>query len=1073
MKLTIGTLVCRSLRFYWRAHLGVLAGTCITSAILTGALVVGDSVRWTLKQMAQARLGKTEMALTTQETFFRSTLANDLQQDLKDTVAPALTLRASATLPDNRARANDVQVLGVDERFWKLGSTSNLLEHAANDEIVLNARLARQLGVNVNDTVILRVEQPSLLSRDAPLSGLSDVSVALRGRVRAIAGDADFGRFSLQANQVPPSSAFVPLAALQEQVKRPGRANLLLTSAGTNAGAALRSRWTLADVGLELRKLPGSGQIELRTDRVFLEPAVAARALAISSNAFGVLTYFVNEFRLGERATPYSFVTAVGHAQRDDEIRINSWLAEDLGAKVGDELTLRYFVVGELRRLVEQTARFRVKEIMPLEDDRSWLPDFPGLTDVGNCREWAPGTPIDTERIRPKDEDYWNKYRGTPKAFVTLSGGQRLWSNRFGNLTAVRYPAETPVESELRQTLDPASLGLFFTPVRRQAQQASEQSLDFGQLFIGFSFFLIVAALLLTAMLYVFNLENRQEEAGLLRALGFRARRVQLILMLEGCLLAILGTLVGAAAGILYTKLTLFGLTTVWQKAAGVSAFRYHAEPASLLLGTGLSLAAATAAIWLAQRGQTRRAPAELLSGEHETAWSVRQVSRGWGFWLGTLALLGALATLALAGGGTNPEVAFTTGTLVLLAGIGFSQWLLVRMTRTRKMAQNLGAMGRRNVARRRGRSLTTISVLASAVFLLVAVNAFHQNPQQDATDRRTGTGGFALYARSALPVYDDLNSPSAREFFGLPGDTMKEISLVPLRVREGDDASCLNLNHAVQPRLLGLRPEELERRKAFTFVSPGGNWGLLNQALPDGAVPAIGDEQTVKWALGKKLGDTLPYTDDRGRTFTIRLVGVLGNSILQGSLLLSEQQFIERFPDTGGYRMFLVDAPRERAAQVAEALSRGLQERGLEVVAAWRRLADLLEVENTYLAIFQALGGLGLLLGSVGLGIVILRNVLERRGELALLQAVGFRRWALERFVVSEHWLLVFLGLAIGLVAAGFAAWPSLVSPETQVPAAWLAVTVICLALGGILWSWLAAWAALRGPLLPALRNE
>jgi ABC-type lipoprotein release transport system permease subunit len=1071
--MTIATLVRRSLRFYWRTHLGVLAGTCITSAILTGALVVGDSERWTLKQMAQARLGKTEMALMTQDNFFRAALANDLEQDLKATVAPALTLRASATLPDNSARANDVQVLGVDERFWKLGATSNLLDHAANDEIVLNARLAGQLGVHVNDTVILRVEQPSLLSRDAPLSGLSDVSVALRGRVRTIAGDADFGRFSLQANQVPPSSAFVPLAALQEQVKRPGRANLLLTSAGTNAGVALRRRWTLADVGLELRQLPASEQTELRTDRVFLEPAVAAKALALSSNAIGSLTYFVNEFRLGERATPYSFVTAVGHYQRDDEIRINSWLAEDLGAKVGDQITLRYFVIGERRELVEQTATFRLNEIASLLDDRSWLPDFPGLADVGNCREWAPGTPIDTERIRPKDEDYWNKYRGTPKAFVTLSAGQGLWSNRFGNLTAVRYPAETPLELKLRQTLEPASLGLFFTPVRQQALQASLQSLDFGQLFIGFSFFLIVAALLLTAMLHVFNLEHRQEETGLLRALGFRPRQVQYIVMLEGCLLAIVGTIVGVVAGMVYTKLTLYGLATVWRKAVGVSGFQYHAEPGTLLVGTGLSLAAAVAAIWLAQRGQTRRAPAELLSGEHETEWSVRRASRGWGLWLGVLALLGALATLAFAGSGTNPEVFFTAGTLVLLAGIGFSQRLLAGMTRTWKMAQSLAAMGRRNVARRRGRSLTTISVLASGVFLVVAVNAFRQNPQQDAWDRRSGTGGFALYARSALPVYDDLNGPSVREFFGLPSATMKEVSLVPLRVREGDDASCLNLNRAVQPRLLGLRPEELERRKAFTFVSPGGNWGLLNQPMLDGTVPAIGDEQTVKWALGKKIGDTLPYTDERGRTFTIRLVGVVANSILQGSLLISEQRFIERFPDTGGYRIFLVDAPRERAVQAADALSRGLQARGLEVVPAWRRLADFLEVENTYLAIFQALGGLGLVLGSVGLGIVILRNVLERRSELALLQAVGFRRRALERFVVSEHWLLIFLGLAIGLVAAGLAAWPSLVSPETQVPLAWLAVTVGGLALGGMLWSWLAAWAALRGPLLPALRNE
>ena len=1071
--MTIGTLVCRSLRFYWRTHLGVLVGTCITSAILTGALVVGDSERWTLKQMAKARLGETEMALMTQETFFRAALANDLEQDLKEIVAPVLTLRASATLPDDRARASEIQVLGVDERFWKLGRSSNLLEHVANDEIVLNARLASQLGVHVHDTVILRVEQPSLLSRDAPLSGLSDVSVALRGRVRAIAGDADFGRFSLQANQVPPSSAFVPLAVLQEQVKRTGRANLLLTSAGTNAEVALRTRWALADAGLDLRDLPASRQIELRTDRVFLEPEVAAGALALSSNALGSLTYFVNEFRLGERATPYSFVTAVGHTQRDDEIRINSWLAEDLGAKVGDELTLRYFVVGERRELVEQTTRFRVNEIVPLEDDRSWLPDFPGLADVGNCREWAPGTPIDTDRIRPKDEDYWKKYRGTPKAFVTLNAGQRLWSNRFGNLTAVRYPAETPVELKLRQTLDPASLGLFFTAVRQQALQASSQSLDFGQLFIGFSFFLIVAALLLTAMLYVFNLEHRQEETGLLRALGFGPRKVHLRLMLEGCLLAIVGTFIGVAAGIVYTKLTLYGLGTVWRNAVGMSGFQYHAESTTLLLGGGLSLAAAVAAIWLAQRGQTRRAPAELLSGEPQTKWSVNRRSRGWGFWLAVLALLGALATLAFAGGGTNPEVFFTAGTLVLLAGIGFSQRLLAGMTRTSKIAQSLAAIGRRNVARRHGRSLTTISVLASGVFLVVAVNAFRQNPQQDAWQRRSGTGGFALYARSALPVYDDLNGTSVREFFGLPGDTMKDVSVLPLRVREGDDASCLNLNRAVQPRLLGVRPEELERRKAFTFVSPGGNWGLLNQPLVDGAVPAIGDEQTVKWALGKKLGDTLSYTDDRGRTFTIRLVGVAGNSILQGSLLISEQRFIERFPDTGGYRMFLVDTPKERAVEVAAALSRGLQARGLDVVPAWRRLAELLEVENTYLAIFQALGGLGLVLGSVGLGIVILRNVLERRGELALLQAVGFRKRALEGFVVSEHWLLIFLGLSIGLVAAGLAAWPSLISPETKVPLGWLAATVGGLALGGMFWSWLAAWAALRGPLLPALRNE
>ena len=224
---------------------------------------------------------------------------------------------------------------------------------------------------------------------------------------------------------------------------------------------------------------------------------------------------------------------------------------------------------------------------------------------------------------------------------------------------------------------------------------------------------------------------------------------------------------------------------------------------------------------------------------------------------------------------------------------------------------------------------------------------------------------------------------------------------------------------------------------------------------------------------MGKKLGDTLPYTDERGQTFMLRIVGVLAGSILQGNLLIAEQDFTARFPSTAGYREFLVDAPAQRSVDVAETLSQVLQDRGLEIVPAWRRLAEYMAVENTYLGIFQALGGLGLLLGSLGLGVVVWRNVLERRWELALLLAVGFRRTDLQRLVLSEHGLLILLGLAIGLTAALLAILPALQAPGTDLPLGRLGLTLAGLAAGGLLWSRLAARAALRGPLLPALRNE
>ena len=1078
--MTIGTLIIRSLRFYWRTHLGVLLGVVVTCAILTGALAVGDSVRHSLERLALSRLGSTALALTSPDRFFRAQLADKLANELQTNVAPVLLLRGAVSRPDGRARANDVQVIGVEEHFWQLGASSNLLAPAAADEVVINARVAEQLGARRSDVVVVRVEQPALISRDAPLSGRSDAAVALRLRVCAIADDAEFGRFSLRANQTPPSSLFIPISILQAQLKRAGQANVLLTAAERGADAVLRCHWTVADAGLEVRSLPDSRTTELRSAQVFLDPVIEKAALALSSNATGVLSYFVNELRCGERTTPYSFITAVNHRQGDDEITLNTWLAEDLGAKPGDAVALRYFVIGERRELREATAHFRVHSIAPLTADDSWMPAFPGLAEVHNCRDWAPGIPIANERIRPKDEAYWNKYGGTPKAFINLAAGQKLWGNRFGQLTAVRYPAAELKPADLEKALiakiDPAALGLFFVPVREQALAASRQALDFGQLFIGFSFFLIVAALLLTAMLFSFHLEQRHEEVGLLRALGFRPGQVRRLLWLEGFALAAMGTVAGTALGVCYTRLTLLGLSTIWRDAAGAIALDYYAAPFTLVLGAVLSLLTAAVAMALVQRSQAKRAPAELLAGGSLPEMSGPAKRANGGFWAGVIAAGMAAAMLVSAGHERDQQTAeifFSAGACLLIAGLGFGHCLLVALGQTTQASGSLAMLGLRNAARRRRRSLTTISVLASGVFLLVAVSAFHQDAKQTARERHSGTGGFALFAQSALPVYDDLNSQSGRDSLGLSTEELRGVSILPLRVREGDDASCLNLNRAQQPRLWGVRPDELEKRQAFAFSDKNARWSWLDRHEPDGAVPAIGDEQTVVWALGKKLGETLPFTDDHGEKFTIRIVGILNSSLLQGGLVISEQNFIARFPAAAGYRAFLVDTPPERADTVAGALSRALQNRGLEVVPAWRRLAEFMMVENTYLGIFQVLGGLGLVLGSLGLGIVVLRNVLERRNELALLMALGFRRRALQRLVLSEHWLLIFLGLTIGLLAAVLAVWPVWIAAGTAVPVVLLTGTLGGLAAGGLLWTWLAAHAALRGPLLQALRNE
>ncbi len=276
--------------------------------------------------------------------------------------------------------------------------------------------------------------------------------------------------------------------------------------------------------------------------------------------------------------------------------------------------------------------------------------------------------------------------------------------------------------------------------------------------------------------------------------------------------------------------------------------------------------------------------------------------------------------------------------------------------------------------------------------------------------------------------------------------------------------------------------PALLAERNAFTFAavqkgsSPG--WNVLIGRKTDPAdnvteIPAIGDQNSILWAMGKKVGDTVDYVDERGNPLRLRLVASVANSILQGNLLIADENFRAAFPGESGYRMFLVDAPPARISDVSAELSRALQNYGLELTPAAARLDAFNAVQNTYLSTFQVLGGLGLLLGSVGLGIVVLRNVLERRGELALLQAVGWRRRTLHWLVLSEHAGLLWLGLGIGIAAALIAILPVFLAPGSQMHSATLILTLLAVFANGMLWTWLATRLALKGELLGALRNE
>jgi hypothetical protein len=308
----------------------------------------------------------------------------------------------------------------------------------------------------------------------------------------------------------------------------------------------------------------------------------------------------------------------------------------------------------------------------------------------------------------------------------------------------------------------------------------------------------------------------------------------------------------------------------------------------------------------------------------------------------------------------------------------------------------------------------------------------------------------------------------------------LQGVTFYPFRLRAGDDASCLNLYQPRRPRLLGV-PDALVQRGGFLFKSTEARsdevranpWLLLEKQLDDGAIPVFGEANTVEWMLHSGLGKEVQVPNERGEPVRLRIVGLLQDSVFQSELLLSEANFLKLYPRQEGYPFFLIETPPERIDGVKQMLRSALADHGFDVTTSAQRLEAYLAVENTYLSTFQALGGLGLLLGALGLAIVLMRSVWERRGELALLRALGFRESALGWLVLAENSFLLFLGLGVGAVTALLSVAPHLAAGTGEVPLVRLAGL-----LGVVLMVGLAAGAAamastLLAPLMAALRRE
>lgn len=1158
-------LTRRSLAHYRRTHLAVVVGVAVAVAVLTGSLLVGDSVRGSLRQLALQRLGAAHWVITS-SVFFREALAGEMaaHPDFSrqfGAVCPLLVQEGWLTQPETGLRAAGVSVYGVDERFWRFQGVEPDPDFGSGPRsgrrVLLSPEAARDLGAEAGSPVLLRLEQPSNVPRDS-LHGRRDrVGRTLRLSVSGILEPSRMGEFSLSPRQGPVRAVFVPLGRLQRDLEVPNRINTLLVSRAApgrqpasdparpdQLAGILQDIYSLEDTDLKLRVLDRQECLSVETEGTLIGEGLAVRvrnaAEALGLRTRFLFTYLANTIRTGGREIPYSLVTALdfpsfglpptGPGGELPPVALNQWAARDLQARPGDLLEMEYYLWAEQGRLLTRSARFRLSEVVPMEGslaDRDLAPAYPGITESRTLVDWDPPFPMELGRIRPRDEDYWEEYRTTPKAFIPLEVGQELWRSRHGRLSSIRvYPsAEVPaagpetlqglrsrLESELKRTADPAQFGFSLRAVGTQAEQASRGVTDFGQYFVYFSFFLVVSALLLTSLFFKLGVEQRVQEIGLLRALGFDPPGIRRLFLREGALLAGLGTVLGLAGALGYTALIMLGLRTWWVDAVGTTQLRLHVSGFSLLAGgLGGILTALICIAWSLRRmvsisprslltgswlyeeaGATAASPASGRKSGKSGGMAARWRSRGRpsspdrsrsALLLAAAAVAFLLASLA---GGLSQELGFfASGTLCLLALLAWQSGWLRRTRRPILQPQSgwaVSRLGFRNATVRPGRSLLCIALIASATFIIVTVEAFRRTDRSSPHDRQSGTGGFSLVAESLLPIQDDPNSPSGREALNLSSDdtpTLADLAFSAFRLRPGDDASCLNLYQPSSPRILGA-PDAFLSQSRFRFQASLSSpheldnpWRLLHQELPGGAIPVIADANSMQYVLHRQLGEELVLNPQGESPLRLRLVGALQDSLFQSELIMSEKHFLRVFPRIEGFRFFLMDTPPGTGEEVTATLEDRLSDYGFDVVPTTVRLAAFHRVNNTYLSTFQALGGMGLLLGTFGLGVVLLRNVLERRREFALMTAVGYHSGHLARLVISENLLLLGWGLLFGVFSAAVAivpAWRSTGGHLSLTALAWLLLAVLA---AGLVSSLAAVRAVTRSPVAPALRAD
>ena len=951
----------RSRSYYKKFYRLVAVAIAVMTAVLTGSLVLGDSVRGSLMERVNERLGNSETLIQTGTGFLSdSILNNEVLSDAKGyLLAEGFISSDGKMIP--------VMVWGTD------------IDSLKQDEAILNHPLSTQ--ISNPSTLTPNTQHPSPIVLYLPSNNLvgsgslfisQSYSTQLRLTVKGIKSAQDGGNLLLHNEQVRPLNVFINRQQLAEALGVKGKINVIL-SPNNITSDAFQSIWRPEDSGLQ------NNDSIIGIDRVFL-PQSVVETLKPSTR---YLAYFVNS--LG--TMPYSFVTATDKLKGDETI-LTDYAARRMNAHVGDSVTMEYYVSqGGLKKLLTRSHRFRVSGIVPISEFQKQADmisaDFPGLSGVKRCTDWNSDLPIDMSRITKADEDYWATYRQTPKAMVSLDAVGKDWIGSYGVATKVMC------DTARMKLLTPQSFGIAVVHPRMAALDAAQNGTDFGTLFLALGFFIIVAAILLMQNPLSEMYQLRRSEIQLLSSLGFSKHQVFRRLFSEAVPVVLISAPIGVLLGYAYAAVILQLLAGPWSGVVHTDGFAIHANIMTVILSFIISVILAIIVLALTIKGcqkskvESQRSKVEGRKEFFNSQFSIfnfiRQAHQAEASQLSTFKYYRHQHRLSF--------ITLALGVLTVFA---------VGVNRPDLSHSSEAATG--------GYQYYGESRIPLQYDLNTAAGRHHLHLDDLPSDFRFLQLPKHTEDEASCMNLNHVETPSV---LGMSPEDMKSF---------GIESNLSPLTSNLSP--LTSNPSPLTSTIPIAVDSEALLWSMMKK-VGDTLTYHASDGRKVNVVIAAEYptgifhGNAIMPID----CFRQLWPDEMGSRVVlmkmeNGELTCFSKMSLANKGESGKEQSSTLTP---NISTLISNLTTSLSDYGFTLIPSVERLQHFFEVTDTYLRIFLSLGVLGLLLGLVSLLIVIRKNLVARHEEIRLYHALGFPTATIVRMFRREQLVVPLLAILTG----------------------------------------------------------